>query len=351
MRARHRLAGGVLGFLALAAPAGGSAAPRQEDEAERRLRAEGEAVIALADGRAGDAEPAGLGLEWHHDLFKARSGTFIPFVVRLTAGGGAVPPTLLYVRAIPRPERTAGEPVVEPRASAYEAIYPVPGGADAIRVSRGCALAPGEYELTVVVRERDRGPGARPRSAVLRRTLSVPDYSGPGLMASTVILAETVSTLEAPVGAGEAETRPYVVGLREIVPALTSRFSRSGELIVTLLIYNPSVTAAGDFDLEVEYHFFRRDRDPDPAAARPGEERTLPAAAPGEIYVNRTAPQRFNALVLGAPFDPAAGQPVLAGQGVPLAGFEPGEYRLLITIGDLVSGQFLRREVLFTVRP
>ena len=350
MHARHCLVGGALTLLALAASGRAAAAPRQEDEAERRLRAEGEAVIALADGRAGAPDPSGLTLEWHHDFFKARSGTFVPFIVRVTAAGGA-PPTLLYVRAIRRADAAAGESAMEPRTYAYEAIYPVPGGPDAVRVARGCALGSGEYELTVVVRERDRGNGAPLRSAVLRRTLSVPDYSGPGLKASTVVLAETVSTLDAPVGPEDVETRPYAVGLREIVPALTTRFSRSGELIATLLLYNPAVTAAGDFDLEVEYHFFRKDRDPEPAAPRPGEERTLPAAVPGESYVNRTAPQRFNALVLGAAFDPTAGQPVLAGQGVRLAGFEPGEYRLLITIGDLVSGQYLRREVEFTVRP
>ena len=41
----------------------------------------------------------------------------------------------------------------------------------------------------------------------------------------------------------------------------------------------------------------------------------------------------------------------MAGQGVPLAGFQEGEYRLAIKVTDLVSGRSISREVTFTVRP
>jgi hypothetical protein len=54
--------------------------------------------------------------------------------------------------------------------------------------------------------------------------------------------------------------------------------------------------------------------------------------------------------VLGTAFDPAAGQPVMAGQGVPLSGFQEGDYRLAITITDRISGRSLGREISFTVR-
>ena len=74
------------------------------------------------------------------------------------------------------------------------------------------------------------------------------------------------------------------------------------------------------------------------------------SALPGEQYFNRTEPQRFNAAILGPPFDPGSGQPVMAGQGVPLAGFPEGEYRLLIRIMDRRSGRSLDREVAFTVQ-
>ena len=73
------------------------------------------------------------------------------------------------------------------------------------------------------------------------------------------------------------------------------------------------------------------------------------AALAGERYFNRTEPQRFNPAILGPTFDPVAGQPVLAGQGVPLAGFPGGEYRLSIRVTDRVAGRSLERHVTFTV--
>ena len=81
----------------------------------------------------------------------------------------------------------------------------------------------------------------------------------------------------------------------------------------------------------MEYHFFRK-------------------SAAGEAYFNRTEPQRFNPIILGPQFDPSSGQPVMAGQGVPLAGFQDGEYRLAITVTDHVSGRRLARDVSFSVR-
>ncbi len=98
----------------------------------------------------------------------------------------------------------------------------------------------------------------------------------------------------------------------------------------------------------MEYHFFRKSR-----AGEEGPGPSAPAgvaALPGERYFNRTEPQRFNPVILGPNFDPAAGQPVLAGQGVPLAGFPEGEYRLSVRVTDLVAGRSLERHVAFTVR-
>ena len=74
-----------------------------------------------------------------------------------------------------------------------------------------------------------------------------------------------------------------------------------------------------------------------------------PPARRGERYVTRTNPQRFNPSLMGAQFDPVAGTPILAGQGILLAGFEPGEYRLGITVTDLLSRQALTRDVTFSV--
>jgi len=74
-----------------------------------------------------------------------------------------------------------------------------------------------------------------------------------------------------------------------------------------------------------------------------------PDARPGETYFNRTEPQRFNPALMGPSFDPRRGEPVLAGQVVPLTGFEDGEYRLDVLVTDLLTGKSVSRDLVFTV--
>lgn len=331
---------------------------RQLERLEQSLRQEGQAVVALADAAGDHAPPADFTLSWHHDFLKAQNGTFVPFVVTVAPRTARPPGALLYVRAA-RPGQGAGEgrdgrrrpPASEgPALYPFEEIYPIVLSDQPVRIARGFSLPPGDYELTVVVRERERDEdrGRRRLAAVLRQPLAVPDFTTGRLATSTVMLADRLTVLdEAPPAAALVE-RPYVIGSREIHPAADSVFRPSEELIVVLLVYSPAVTSDKHFDLEVEYHFFRKSRagpeDPPPA---------VPAglsALPGERYFNRTEPQRFNPAILGPPFDPASGQPVMAGQGVPLAGFPEGEYRLVIRVTDQVSKQTLERHVAFTVR-
>jgi hypothetical protein len=333
---------------------------RQIDRIEQTLRQEGEEVVALADAAAaGEPVPGDFVLSFHNDYLKAQTGTFIPFMVVVAAKGSQADAALMYVRAVrsrvggPDDSRDRGRGRRPPPPAAgypFEEIYPVtlaPG--QPVRIIRGCSLPPGRYELTVVVRERERQDvrGRRRAAGALRQVLEVPDFSSTDLMTSTVMLADALTVLPAPPGEHELSERPYVIGNREVQPATDALFRPSEELIVVFLVYNPAVTPAKHFDLEVEYHFFRKNR--------AGEEGAGPAAPAGvaalagERYFNRTEPQRFNPAILGPTFDPAAGQPVLAGQGVPLAGFPGGEYRLSVRVTDLVAGRSLERHVTFTV--
>ena len=120
------------------------------------------------------------------------------------------------------------------------------------------------------------------------------------------------------------------LGRIAFIPRLGPLFGGPDELIVVFLIYNPSTGADRHFDVQVDYHLYKKLRE-------------------GEHYVTRTNPQRFNPSMMGAHFDPAAGQPVLAGQGIPLSSFETGEYRLGITVTDLLSRKAIARDVVFTV--
>jgi hypothetical protein len=97
--------------------------------------------------------------------------------------------------------------------------------------------------------------------------------------------------------------------------------------------------------LKVEYHFFRKAS----AAADVDASALHPPARAGETYFNHTDPQRFNPALMGTAFDPARGEPVMAGQVVPLNGFQEGEYRLAVQVIDLLSGQSISRDVFFKV--
>jgi hypothetical protein len=353
MTTRQRIWCGVVAAAAVYARLAAAQAPdrRQIEQIEQTLRQEGQAIVALADAAtSGQARSADFTIGWHHDFLKAQAGTFVPFVVTLAGTDLQVPAVLLYVRLARPPGTAVGRPLV------VEEIYPIEfaNGTDPIRITRGFSAPPGEYDLTVVVRERERERadlrGRRPHAAVLSRPLRVPDYSVPELTTSTVMLAERISPLVRAPDAAALPERPYALGTREVQPRLDAAFRQTEELTVVFLVYHPAVTLDKHFDLEVEYHFFRRDRGVEDSEG-PTSRQGLPAVGTGERYVSRTQPQRFNPGVLGPQFDPAAGQPVLAGQSVPLSAFVPGEYRLAITVTDLVAGRAIAREVTFSVRP
>jgi hypothetical protein len=193
-------------------------------------------------------------------------------------------------------------------------------------------------------------PRTRPKAAALRQPLLVPDFRTSELTTSSVMVADRLDVLAEPVPADLLAERPYAIGRNEITPAVDRRFRRDEELIVVFLVYNPMVTPERQFDVRVEYHFYRKVE----AGQGPLVDASAAAGAPppgraGEQYFNRTDPQRFNPALMGTAFDPGSGEPVMAGQVVPLAGFEVGDYRLAVQVIDLLSGKSVSRDVLFTV--
>lgn len=345
---------------------------QQDERLEQLHRREGEALIALADAAlAGQAVPADLTIHWQNDVLKAQQGTFVPFVVTLDPVSPPLSGILLYVRLVDRSEirrpvesgsaRRDARPSARPRRdedtlvpSAVEEVYPidlraVPRGP--IRVIRGFAARTGEYDLVVVARERvdPARPAAPRRAAVLTKPLTLPDFAHTELTTSSLILADRLTVLSALPADEQPGERPYLIGLSEIQPAADTVFRRDEELIVVFLVYNPFVTPERKFDIEVEYHFFTKTggrREPDQEVATGGSR---PPARDGERYFNHTKPQRFTPAIMGPQFDPTAGQPLMAGQGVPLAAFPEGEYRLSIKVTDIVTGKSIERDVSFSV--
>lgn len=334
---------------------GSQADNRQQSRLDDALRREGEALVRLADDAArGRAVPVDFPIEWQNDFFKAQPGTFVPFTLTFDGSGLKRDRALLYVRAErQRASGADGEKSTAQGNAGYETIFPVnlelkPDGRAVIR--RGFAVPPGQYRVIVALRELPDDPlgntdrGDR-RTSVFTRDLQVPDFWTGELATSTVILAERLEPLRQAVPADELDENPYVVGSNRIHPALGRAFSRKGELIVVFLVYNPAVGPNGHFDVQVDYHLYSKDRG---VVFPEGSRGDHPPARPGERYLSRTNPQRFNPSLMGPRFDPASA-PVLAGQGILLSSFEPGEYRLGITVTDLLSRRSLSRDVTFTV--
>jgi hypothetical protein len=347
-----------------AAQGPGAADARQGDRIAQSQQLEGEAILALADAAmAGKPVPADFRVEWQNDFLKAQRGTFVPFTLTVDLSRISRPAALVYVRAVRQDAAAAPDAAGDRRRDQknaepdypVDAIFPVelrqePG--QVARIHRGFSLAPGQYDVIVVLRERMEPAvsAPQPRASVLRQALTVPDYWIAELTTSTVIVADRLDVLREPPAVEDLAERPYVIGQNDVTPAADRRFRRDEELIVIFLVYNPTVTREKKYDLQVEYHFFRRAAGPVVRDAR--EVRSdHPPELESERYFNHTEPQRFNTATAGALADPAAAQPVVAGQGVPLAGFEPGEYRLAIRIMDLLSGKSIVRDVLFTVAP
>jgi len=351
-----------------------AAEQRESNDAKRRerieqaQRVEGEAILAIADAvMAGKSVPSDFAVRWQNDFVKAQRGTFVPFTLTVDASGLSRQSALVYVRAARRttdaPAPHAGDRNRKGRETSADAAaegrYPV----DAIfpvdlkhtpglpsRISRGFSVLPGEYDVFVVMRERVDPVASRPqpKAAVLRQLLSVPDFWSNELTTSSMILADRLDTLPEPVPSDQLSERPYVIGRNEIMPAFDRRFTKNEELIVVFLVYNPMVTAERQFDVRVEYHFFRK-LEPGGQVDGPASASMHPPPRAGEKYFNHTDPQRFNPALMGTGFDPSGGEPVMAGQVVPLAGFQEGDYRLAVQIIDLLSGKLISRDVLFTV--
>ena len=361
MLARAPLLSCALACLAVSPPAAASA-PQETARAERTLREEGEAIIALADAvMKGEPPASDFSLQWRNDYLKAQQGTFVPFVVTIDAP--ALASVLLYVRLaardVPAADASRGRRSGKGGARradpeyAVEEVYPIEmrAASNPARIARGFSARAGDYDLIVVARERPdpRQPGGPARAAVLARRLTLPDFRPDELTTSSVILADRLTVLDTAPADEQSEGRPYLIGLSDIQPAADNRLRQDEELIVVFLVYNPSVTPEKKFDIEVEYHFFSKTGDPrdrdgprEPGAARP-------PARDGERYFNRTKPQRFTPAIMGPQFDPAAGHPLMAGQGVPLAAFPQGEYRLAIKVTDIVTGKSIVRDLEFAV--
>ena len=322
-----------LAAAALAAGAAGPAEGAQPPDAEAQERE----IVSLANvvGAAlrGEIVPTEEPFVWANDFLKSSEGTtFIPFTLSIDESKLTTPAVAMYLFVAPRGGGGGSAAAVTPAAfeDGYHVLLGAAGEDGFYRISRGFWVPAGEYDVYVALSESEVEAGADPATMMLRRALSVPDLWTGGFATSSVIVAESIESLNAPPPPEQLPANPYTLGTMRIAPKPTREYVTSDELSMLFLVYNAGLTASGMPDVSVQYEFHVR-----------GDA--------GEEFFNETNPQAFNERTLPQGFDVDAGHQLVAGQAVPLSSFPPAEYRLEITVTDNTSGESLTHSVGFSV--
>ena len=351
---------------------------KKADTAQSQAQAqEAQGLVRIADAAmTGQQSPADFPIQFQNDFLKAQGGrVWVPMTLTIDPSKLSNPagePLALYLRVTPRGMTTppaaptaaandkdqdkkkdkgkdkdknkdknkdakqGGESAAAPSPYPFEdltflEVKPAAAG-QPVRIQRGFGVPAGSYDIYLVLRERNASAGATPKTSVLKQPIDIPDYTSE-FSTSSVILAERVDQLPTAVTPETQAERPYAFGQTELIPSVEKKFSKSQELIVLVQIYNPTVTPEKKFNVEATYTFYT-------------------IGADGEKRFNSTQPQPFTNDSMGAGFDPSApDRSIQAGQGIPLASFPPGNYRLEIKITDKLSSKVLTENVNFTVTP
>ncbi|HET9358566.1 MAG TPA: hypothetical protein VFO58_02400 [Vicinamibacterales bacterium] len=288
---------------------------------------------------AGDRTEGAVSVKWRSNHFlKAGNGeTYLAYTLAFDrsqlAKGAALYVRIVsaeqaeafaaYTAAAAAPPQSGKAPPARPMFG-WESVgsVEVPSSGE---ISRAAQLKPGQYVAFVAAKERS----AAAPVGLLRHELVVPDYNRAELLTSSVIVAQSVEALP-PSTQTNQESNPYVIGPMRIIPSFDHRFAKSGELIVFFFIYGAKDAATGKPDVVVDFRFHQR-------------------LAEGEKYFNRMEPQQINAQTLPAEFSAAAGHQLRSDQGLRLASFPVGDYRLEIKVTDRPGGRELTQSVNFSV--
>jgi len=309
-------------------------------------------IVKMVDGIAvGQPAPNDLSLTWvREDVLKAQGNKeYVPFTVSVDASKLSGSTVAFYWRVVNKNAVVAAPADAKKDEKkddknkkpdyAYEdiAFIPVAAGQTPMRISRSFTVPAGSYDVFLIAKEPtpDKAPKNAPpaKASVVKHTVDVPDFWNGELATSTVIVAQRIDPLPAPLTPQQQADRPYALGGMEIVPAFETKFTKKSELSTFMLIYNPKVDSANKPDVSVEYNFYQK------AAGQP------------EKFFNKTNPQSLNAQTLPPQFDLAAGHQLQSGQAVPLASFPEGDYRLEIKVTDKLANKTLTREINFTISP
>ncbi|OFW42121.1 MAG: hypothetical protein A3J29_05225 [Acidobacteria bacterium RIFCSPLOWO2_12_FULL_67_14b] len=307
---------------------------KDEKKRSKQEQQEIEQVVKLVDGvMAGQPAPTDITMSIEPFFMKSQeTRTFVPFVLNVT--NAPKTDAAMYVRVV--------DPAAEPDPKAKRIEYPwddihfVPAAqlaGDKVILNRVFMAVAGTYDVYIAFKERlpEKAPkNTVPKMGVLKTQVTVPDFYNAELNTSTILVADTVNMLTAPIGPEQARERPFVFGAQELLPAIDMEFKKAEELSIFFQVYNSGLDQTGKPNLVLEYEFHKTE-------------------AGAEKFFNKTNPQVANSTNLPPQFDPAK-FPVPGGITVPLASFGDGQYRLAIKITDKAAGKTLNRDVKFTVK-
>jgi hypothetical protein len=226
------------------------------------------------------------------------------------------------------PEAVSG--VQYPWEDLYEltATPTAPGGP--LTFSRPFSVPAGDYDVYIAVRTSDTTTPLK--VAVLKQKLTVPDYWGSEYTTSSLFVASQVTPLDRVPTGDEQREKPYVIGNLELKPNFDGKFTARDELAIFFVIYNPALTPAKKPDVTIAWQPYKK-------------------GPLGESKFKAVEPQVLNGETLPAGFDVDQGHQLVGSLNLPVSAFEPGDYRMAITITDNVSGKTLERDVDFSVTP
>jgi len=307
---------------------------KDEKKRSKQEQQEIEQIVKLVDGvMAGQPAPGDVTMSIEPFFMKSQEArTFVPFV--LNVKNAPKTDAALYIRVV--------NPAAVPDPKAKKVEYPwddihfVPAAqlaGDNPKLNRVFMATAGTYDVYIAYKERlpEKAPkNTVAKMGVLKTQVTVPDFYNAELNTSTILVADTVNVLTAPIGQDEARERPFVFGAQELLPAPDMEFKKADQLSIFFQVYNSGLDAGGKPDLTLEYEFHKTE-------------------AGAEKFFNKTNPQVVNAAMLPPQFDPAK-FPVPGGITVPLASFGEGDYRLAIKIIDKAATKTITRDIKFTVK-
>lgn len=325
---------------ALSVVAGSSALLAQKGDNKNQVkRSKAEQVdidtlVTIVDNVATGKLPAptDVAITWDsNNFFRAPDGTtYMPFTVAIDKSKITTPTAAIYLRAADKAAAAAAAPAKgkdkNAAPQAWEKFDFAMVGADG-RMSRYIQVKPGNYDVYVAI--KDKGTVEKPdknympKVGVLKKDITVPDFTKAELGTSSMLLATAIQP--APAGSTPDED-PYIFGQMQFVPAREGKYKKADTLDVIYWVYGATGDANGKPDITVENSFNQKNAD--------GTEK----------FFNKTQPQALNAQT---PYTVTQGVPNFL--EVPLLSFPPGDYRLEIKITDKPSGKTVTQNVNFSV--